>query len=353
MSSDSMTVLLARSGFMTKSIADGAVVRGYNAGTFYRVRHAGVASFTDMVCVLEKASGIPEAGIIRGDLLPDMGTESVRRLSNRAKHGDDVTFAAAARQWLGIDMDAVPEPAGLDFATDPEEGVEHVIGHLPDEFADASCWWQATSSGGIKAGINCRLWYWLSRPIEDTECKGWLRPFGADCSIYNPAAIHYVAAPIILSGPDPMARRQGVRQGLEDTIEVPAELPKIETVEPIHVDVVLKDLSQLEQRRVAAAIKNSPVAREIWNGERDYPDRSTRHFAFIGGLIRAGICDFDDCEDWPELVAFAVVKLDQKLGIATSKATRPDYIGRTIGAVLAREAGPQADTAALLKKGAA
>jgi hypothetical protein len=34
MSSDSMTVLLARSGFMTKSIADGAVVRGYNAGKF-------------------------------------------------------------------------------------------------------------------------------------------------------------------------------------------------------------------------------------------------------------------------------------------------------------------------------
>jgi hypothetical protein len=131
-----------------------------------------------------------------------------------------------------------------------------------------------------------------------------------------------------------MARRFGVRQGLEDMVEVPAELPVVETVEAAHVDVVLRDLSADEQRRIAAAIKNSPVAREIWNGERDYLDRSTRHFAFIGGLLRAGIHDF---EDWQELIAFAVVKLDQKLGVDTSKATRPDYIGRTIGAVLARE----------------
>ena len=351
MSGDSMTVLLARSGFMTKSIADGAIVRGYNAGRFYRVRHAGVASFTDMVRVLEKASGIPEAGIIRGDLLPGMGTESVRRLSNRSKHGDGVTFAAAARQWLGIDMDAVPEPAGLDFATDPEEGVEHVIGLLPDAFADASCWWQATSSGGIKPGINCRLWYWLSRPIEDGECKGWLGSHGADTSIYQPVGIHYVAAPLVMSGPDPMARRQGVRQGLDDTVEVPAELPKVEAIEPIHVDVALKDLTEGEQRRIAAAIKNSPVAYEIWTGERDYPDRSTRHFAFIGALLRGGI--HENVEDWQELIAFAVVKLDQKLGIDTSKATRPDYIGRTIGAVLARETAPKADISGLLEKGAA
>jgi len=84
--------------------------------------------------------------------------------------------------------------------------------------------------------------------------------------------------------------------------------------------------------------------------ERDYPDRSSRHFAFIGGLLRAGIHDF---EDWQELIAFAVVKLDQKLGIDTSKATRPDYIGRTIGAVLARETSPKADISGLLEKGAA
>jgi hypothetical protein len=334
MAADTMTVLLARSGVMAKTISDRAVVRGYNAGKFYRVRNADVGGFAVMRRVLEKAAGIPEACIIRGELLPNADPENSRRLSNRAEHGDGVTFAAKPRQWLAIDADGCPEPAGLDFATDPEEGVEHVIGLLPDEFADAACWWQATSSAGIKLGVNVRLWFWLSRPVSDGECKGWLQHAPADRALYNPVQPHYVAAPIILSGSDPTARRFGVRQGLDDTVEVPAELPVVETVEPIHVEVALKDLTEDEQRRIAVAIKNSPVAREIWAGERDYPDRSSRHFAFIGGLLRAGIHDF---EDWQELIAFAVVKLDQKLGVDTSKATRPDYIGRTIGAVLARE----------------
>jgi len=345
-----MTVLLARSGVMTKTIKDGVVIRGYSGGRFYRVRHADVAGFPEMVRVLEKASGIPEACIIRGELMPTADPENCRRLSNKAEHGDAVTFAPAARQWLAIDVDGCPEPAGLDFARDPEEGVEHVIAQLPPEFADTSFWWQGTSSVGIKLGINVRLWFWCSRPISDAEAKGWLQHAPADPALYNPVQPHYVAAPIILSGRDPMARRQGVWQGLDDTVEVPDELPKIEAPQPVHVDVSLRDLSPDEQRRIAAAIKNAPVAREIWTGERDYDDRSSRHFAFIGALLRGGIHDF---EDWQELIAFAVVKLDQKLGIDTSKATRPDYIGRTIGAVLAREAGPQADTAALLKKGAA
>jgi hypothetical protein len=350
MSGDTMTVLLARSGFMAKTIADGKIARGYNAGKFYRVRHADVAGFPDMVRVLEKASGIPEACVIRGELLPNADPENCRRLSNQAEHGDAVTFTAKPRRWLAIDVDGCSEPAGLDFARDPEEGVEHVIGELPDEFHDAICWWQATGSAGTKPGINCRLWFHLSRPVSDAECKGWLQYAPADRALYGPVQPHYVAAPIILSGSDPMALRQGVRQGLDNTVQVPAELPKVETVEPIHVEVALKDLSEDEQRRIAAAIKNSPVAREIWAGERHYPDRSSRHFAFIGGLLRAGIHDFDD---WQELIAFAVLKLDQKLGIDTSKATRPDYIGRTIGAVLARETAPKADFSGLLDQGAA
>ena len=344
-----MTVLLARSGVMTKTIKDGVVIRGYSGGRFYRVRYADVAGFADMVRVLEKASGIPEACIIRGDRLPTADPANCRRLSNKAEHGDAVTFAPAPRQWLGIDVDNCPEPAGLDFAREPEEGIEHVVGLLPDEFADACCWWQATSSGGIKPGINCRLWFWLSRAIDDAECKGWLQHAPADRALYNPVQPHYVAAPIILSGPDPMARRQGMRQGLDDTVEVPAELPRVETVEPRRVEVVLKDLSEAEQRRIATAIKNAPVAREIWTGDRDYPDRSARHFAFIGALLRSGV--HEDVEDWQELIAFAVVKLDEKLGLPTDKATRPDYLGRTLGAVLARETAPKADFSGLLSKG--
>ena len=120
---------------------------------------------------------------------------------------------------LQLDIDDVPEPDCLTFAAEPEAGVEHVLELLPEPFADASCWWQATSSAGLKPGIRCRLWFWLSRPVSDGEAKGWLARHPVDRSIFTPVAPHYMAPPILAPGmADPVIRRCGVRHGLDDTV---------------------------------------------------------------------------------------------------------------------------------------
>jgi hypothetical protein len=245
-----------------------------------------------------------------------------------------VTFGPCARRWLALDVDGVPEPPCTSFAAEPEAGVGHVLGLLPEEFADASCWWQATGTAGINPGIRCRLWFWLDRPVTDGEARGWLRGSPVDRSLYTPVALHYLAAPILDAGtPDPVARRYGVRRGLEDTVRVPDELPTVATVgaAPVALDGAARGEADLVA--LAAAVLRSPSARAIWSGARAYPDRSTGHFALAAALARGGCTD-------PGTLHRALVACDRRHGRDPAKILRPDYARRTIAAALAAEARP-------------
>ena len=273
------------------------------------------------------------AAVVRGRLLPHADPARCRRLSDRAAHGDAVTFAPALRRWLALDVDGVPEPLCLTFAAEPEAGVEHVLGMLPEPFADASCWWQATSSAGIKPGIRCRLWFWLSRPVSDGEAKGWMAGHPVDRSLFTPVALHYTAAPILAAGmPDPVIRRSGVRRGLSDLVEVPGELPLVATIAASPVSLDAAELTAADLEALALAALRSRAARAIWTGERSFPDRSTGHFAFAAALARAGCTD-------PDTLHRALIAYDRRRGHDTGKILRADYARRTIAAALAAEKG--------------
>ena len=131
---------------------------------------------------------------------------------------------------------------------------------------------------------------------------------------------------------DPVARRSGIRRGLTDVVEVPAELPRIER-QAVPVALDGQELNAADLERLAAAAGRSRTVRAIWTGERAYPDRSTGHFAFAAALARAGCRDADT-------IHRAIVALDQRHGRDVSKAMRPDYAARTIAAALAAEARP-------------
>src|SRR5690606_40182842 len=83
---------------------------------------------------------------------------------------------SALRRWLLVDMDAITPAVGIDPAEDPESAIEYLIGLLPDEFADASCWWQWSSSAGLKGDhLSAHLWFWLNRPLGDGDLARWAK----------------------------------------------------------------------------------------------------------------------------------------------------------------------------------
>ena len=226
-----LTVLRGR-GYATKvhrlDRDDKLVSTAYSAGSTFACFPLPYDGFDSFVQVVETVATDPYAFIIRGTLKPGIDPASVgRRYKDKRDKTGAITapamFDPAAPNVLFLDVDGITEPAGTNFRLDTEECVEHVIGLLPECFHDASCWWQATSSAGIKPGIRLRLAVMLNRPLGDAEAKNLLADSPVDLSLYNPVQVHYVARPIFKGGAvDPMPRRSGVRRGLSDVVELPA-----------------------------------------------------------------------------------------------------------------------------------
>ena len=152
MSADTLTVLRSTSGahaaktFTRKK--DGKITnRGYGAEKFFSVESRLVNGIGELADALERLTADKYAFVIRGEPLPGIDRRrTLRRALPDKKTGEPATFDERSRHWLLVDVDAVPAPAITDPRTDPEDAVEYVIGLLPPELHDASCWWQWSSS---------------------------------------------------------------------------------------------------------------------------------------------------------------------------------------------------------------
>jgi hypothetical protein len=112
---------------------------------------------------------------------------------------------------------------------------------LPDEFADASCWFQATASaadpsrtdlGGSQ--VRMRLAFLLREPVTRNQLKQWFDGVeGVDQSTFDPLQITYTARVVFQDCRDPMPRRSGVLEALEDAVDVPDELPACRSHRPM------------------------------------------------------------------------------------------------------------------------
>jgi hypothetical protein len=331
MSSDTLPVIRSARGALAKRVAaDGRLV-GFDAGRWFTgPRALPVAGFDDLADALDDVSRNPREAVVRGRSRQETAGRPFRRTSDRARHGDAATFEPAPRRWIALDIDGVDEPAGVTFAAEPEAGVEYLRDHLlPEAFEGAACWWQATASAGIKPGIRARLWFWLDRPVADHEAKHWLKGAPVDRALFTPVALHYTAPPLRADGAcEPVARRQGRLSGLEP-VEVPdlSAAPRHAPVAP--VEAAARDLADDEQEELVRAIARAPRAAEIFMGQRDgqYPDRSSRDFAFLLSLAGAGCTS-------PDLLATALHKLGE-IHTLGSKAHRADYFQATVANVIA------------------
>lgn len=160
--------------------------------------------------------------IIRGQ--PVAGVQE-RQLINRKMIGVEANIRSNPCQWLCIDIDRLELPENLnDFNRSRKEIAQHAASMLPFEFQDVDFHFQFSSRMGIKSGIRIHLWFWLDRPVTDSEAKGWLQTADVpvDLSLYSPIQPHFTAAPIFdPPAADPVQMRSGLFEYGNDVAAVP------------------------------------------------------------------------------------------------------------------------------------
>jgi hypothetical protein len=210
----------------------------YGLETYFKVMRIDLAGFHHLCRCLDTLTRRRFVFVIRGAALPDANLEKTRRLVHPDPETDEVaTFVAAPRHWFAVDIDKVKKPVAIDPVTDPDGAVEYLIGLLPPELHDASCWWQFTCSQslpGCEDTLSARLWFWSLDPLDDASLTRWADCANRSCTklidraLYSAVQPHYVADPVFEDGMrDPLPRRHGVRVGLDEAISLLIPEPSV------------------------------------------------------------------------------------------------------------------------------
>ena len=219
-----LPVLNAKTGLCTKQFVqqDEALV-GLDQSMPYLFDHKAIQvdSLLTLSEQLELLESHPSCLVIRGQLIAGRPSQSIRR-TLKASAGEEPNFEHCSRQWCLIDIDDLPLPKHLsDYQNNKTEIVGFAVSHLSEQFQNVQCWYQFSSSMGIKQGkVRLHLWYWLSRPCTDEEMKGWLQESPVDLALFNPVQPHFTANPVFLNGAlNPFPDRSGMYEP-SDFVEV-------------------------------------------------------------------------------------------------------------------------------------
>jgi hypothetical protein len=204
----------------------------YEAGAQFMPEERSVASLAELVAVLEHVSRDPRAFIVRGalsqsarDALGRNPDQPIRRHKHR-KGNIAPTLEEVPRRWIMADIDNWPLPSWGDLADDPDTVIDHAIRELlPEPFHDATCWWQLSASAGFAVGVlKVHLFFWLAEPADNLHIKTVMQQHAPaiDRAPFSAAQPHFIAAPIIEGGHDPIPRRTGWRRGAEMQVVLPA-----------------------------------------------------------------------------------------------------------------------------------
>jgi hypothetical protein len=137
---------------------------------------------------------------------------------------------AVPRAWVGIDIENVPNKAGLDPLRDGAAIAAHVQRCMPQPFRRSTVVWQITASAGKRlTELRCRLWYLLSRPLDGKQLEAWCEPginmgWIDPCTLRNPVLPHFLAVQIEGDQADPCPQRWGIVRGEHDFVPVPDEI---------------------------------------------------------------------------------------------------------------------------------
>ena len=181
-----------------------------------------ISCLTDLANLVQSLEGERKKFIIRGSLIDGRAPYGLRRLA-KAKEDSPSNFEEVDCQWCLLDIDEVDIPDSfIDGQSPPIDLIQHVTQLLPDAFKVSDCWYQFSSSMGIKAGkIRVHLWYWLSKPVSNSNMGEWLRESPVDLRLFRTVQPHFTANPIFLDGAvDPWPNRSGMFNAGHDVLAV-------------------------------------------------------------------------------------------------------------------------------------
>jgi len=177
------------------------------------VPSAPIRNLQELGDALKAIEREPEWLVVRGE--PESTETRQRRV-----YLNDGPFKPTDRRWLCIDVDEIDG-----------SHVSEAIAALPDYVQRAGCWYQYSSSYGVKLGkVKVHLWYWLDRPACCFSLRQWAKSLGGliDAMLYNPVQPHFTAAPVFVGAPDPVAQRSGFWPG-EPELVLPASVVDLAT----------------------------------------------------------------------------------------------------------------------------
>lgn len=135
---------------------------------------------SDLWEILSHAESQGSFAVIRGTMKPNTTQPSPRRFC----YIDD-----QPRSWIALDIDGVE---GKD------EGPKHACSQLPDTFRGVECWWQRSSSAGIKPGRRYRFFFALDAPLSCADLKARFKAkntWGIDPALFSKAQLTFLSRP--------------------------------------------------------------------------------------------------------------------------------------------------------------
>lgn len=265
---DSLTVLMSTISAtkVWKEIDGKVVAEPYGRARHFDAHKLPLAGFGDLISALHALETKRTSFVIRGALKDESNCKNVMRRI----HGSDAPFKTKPRRCICIDLDDLDlPPHWSDFNNHTVDIVRHATTFLPSEFAKANCWWQFSSSMGMKPGIRLHLWYWLDRAIDEGEAKAWLADYPVDLALYNPVQPHYIAKPIFEDGiADPVTVRSGLLdpdRKMAEAVAVPDRFPTSTTIHSSRNSIGVRSSTYVASREVIRDANGVVVdGREWW-----------------------------------------------------------------------------------------
>jgi hypothetical protein len=205
---DTVTMVRANGRRLAKQVWPDGRFDNYDQAKTIDLFETPLTGLGDVEQLLRRFAARPDFALVRGGIADPTRTRGVRRLLH-ADHqtGDRPTLIERDRRWLAIDIDRLTLPPELAAAHLASCG-ELAIAALPKPFGSAAAIVQATAGHGIKPGAHLRLWFWLSRPVTQSELRYWLGSSPVDPAVFRPAQLIFTAAPIFAGGAvDPLPCR--------------------------------------------------------------------------------------------------------------------------------------------------